>query len=254
MVKCIEEYVKVDDFKIYTKIFQGEKLQPVIIMEAGYGDYSKAWDHIAEGLTEYGTVLTYDRAGLGKSGKSSKQRISSEMVKELRDCLKQSQLKPPYIFVGHSFGGINVRLFTAFYPEDTMGVVLVDSTPENYKEDFLPIMSFEFQEAYYKQFIYESPYEEFMYSLGEAGKHCKSMRDIPLVVLAAGKKAFYSQDAQMKWLQLQEELLQLSTNNKFIIAENSGHHIQKNEPHYVIDAVKWIIDMESTKCASFISV
>ncbi|WP_242272910.1 alpha/beta fold hydrolase [Bacillus cereus group sp. BfR-BA-01310] len=254
MVKCIEEYVKVDDFKIYTKIFQGEKLQPVIIMEAGYGDYSKAWDHIAEGLTEYGTVLTYDRAGLGKSGKSSKQRISSEMVKELRDYLKQSQLKPPYIFVGHSFGGINVRLFTAFYPEDTMGVVLVDSTPENYKEDFLPIMSSEFQEAYYKQFIYESPYEEFMYSLGEAGKHCKSMRDIPLVVLAAGKKAFYSQDAQMKWLQLQEELLQLSTNNKFIIAENSGHHIQKDEPHYVIDAVKWIIDMESDKCASFISV
>ena len=93
-----------------------------------------------------------------------------------------------------------------------------------------------------------------MYSLGEAGKHCKSMRDIPLVVLAAGKKAFYSQDAQMKWLQLQEELLQLSTNNKFIIAENSGHHIQKDEPHYVIDAVKWIIDMESDKCASFISV
>jgi hypothetical protein len=99
-------------------------------------------------------------------------------------------------------------------------------------------MSTGFQEAYYNQFIYESSYEEFMFSLGEADKHCKSRSDIPLVVLAAGKKAFYSQDAQMKWLQLQEELLQLSTNNKFIIAENSGHYIQKDEPHYVIDAVK----------------
>ncbi|MFE6138553.1 MULTISPECIES: alpha/beta fold hydrolase [Bacillus] len=241
MVKCIEEYVQVNDFKIYTKIFQGDKQQPVIVMEAGYGDYSKAWDLIADGLTEYGTVLTYDRAGLGKSDNSHKRRISSEMVKELRDCLKQLQLKPPYIFVGHSFGGINVRLFTAFYPEDTMGLVLVDSTPENYKEDFLPIMSSEFQEAYYKQFVYEGSYEEFMFSLGEADRHCKSMRDIPLVVLAAGKKAFYSADAQLKWLQLQEELLQLSTNNKFIIAENSGHYIQKDEPHYVIDAVKWIL-------------
>ncbi|OOR16642.1 alpha/beta fold hydrolase [Bacillus cereus] len=241
MVKCIKQYVQFDSFKIYTKIFQGEKQQPVIIMEAGYGDYSKAWDRIAEGLTEYGTVLTYDRAGLGKSGKSSKRRISSEMVKELRACLKQLQLKPPYIFVGHSFGGINIRLFTTIYPEDTMGVVLVDSTPENYKEDFLPIMSPEFQEAYYKQFVYEGSYEEFMFSLGEADRHCKSMRDIPLVVLAAGKKAFYSADAQLKWLQLQEELLQLSTNNKFIIAENSGHYIQKDEPHYVIDAVKWIL-------------
>lgn len=43
MVKCIEEYVQVDDFKMYTKVFQGKKRQPVIIMESGYGDYSKAW-------------------------------------------------------------------------------------------------------------------------------------------------------------------------------------------------------------------
>ena len=86
MVKCIEEYIQVADFKMYTKIFQGKK-QPVIILESGYGDYSKAWNQTAEELTEYGTILTYDRAGLGKSGKSSKKRISSEMVKDLRTCL-----------------------------------------------------------------------------------------------------------------------------------------------------------------------
>ena len=241
MVKSIEKYVQVDDFKMYSRVFQGKKLQPVIIMEAGYGDYSNAWDHIAEELTEFGTVLTYDRAGLGKSGVSSKRRISSEMIKDLRSCLEQFQLKPPYIFIGHSFGGINARLFSTFYPEDMLGIVLVDSTPENYKESFLPIMSTEFQEAYYKQFAYESSYEEFMFSLGEADRHCKSMNDIPLVVLAAGKKAFYSQAAQLKWLQLQEEFLRLSSNNKFVIAEQSGHYIQKDEPHYVIDAVRWII-------------
>jgi len=50
MVKCIEEYVQVDDFKMYTKVFQGKKRQPVIIMESGYGDYSKAWDYIAESI------------------------------------------------------------------------------------------------------------------------------------------------------------------------------------------------------------
>ncbi|MFB6729760.1 alpha/beta fold hydrolase [Bacillus mobilis] len=243
MVKCIEEYVQVDDFKMYSKVFQGKKLQPVIIMEAGYGDYSKTWDHIAEELTEFGTVLTYDRAGLGESGNSSKRRISSEMIKDLRSCLEQLQLKPPYIFVGHSFGGINARLFATFYSEDMLGIVLVDSTPENYKKDFLLIMSPEFQEAYYKQFVHESSYKEFMFSLGEADKHCQSMRNIPLVVLAAGKKAYYSQEAQMKWLQLQEELLRLSNNHKFIIAEQSGHYIQKDEPHYIIDAVKWIIEV-----------
>ena len=161
-------------------------------MESGYGDYSKAWNQTAEELTEYGTILTYDRAGLGKSGKSSKKRISSEMVKDLRTCLNLLQLKPPYIFVGHSFGGINARLFTDFYPEDMLGIVLVDSTPENYKEAFLPIMSPEFQEAYYKQFVHESSYEEFMFSLGEADKYCQLTRDIPLVVLVAGKKLLFA--------------------------------------------------------------
>ena len=58
------------------------------------------------------------------------------MIKDLRSCLEQLQLKPPYIFVGHSFGGINARLFANFYPEGMSGIVLVDSTPENYKEDF----------------------------------------------------------------------------------------------------------------------
>ncbi|COQ85024.1 Uncharacterised protein [Streptococcus pneumoniae] len=62
-------------------------------------------------------------------------------------------------------------------------------------------------------------------------------------MLAAGKKAFYSQDAQIKWLQLQEELLRLSNKNKLIIAEQSGHYIQKDEPHYITDAVRWIIEV-----------
>ncbi len=129
----------------------------------------------------------------------------------------------------------------SFYPEETAGLILVDSTSENYREDFLSIMPPEFQEAYYKQFIYESTYEEFMSSLAEAGLHCKSIRKIPLVIVAAGKKAFYSPEAQVKWLQMQKELLQLSNNNELILAPNSGHYIQKDEPEYVIEAVKWIL-------------
>ncbi|WP_438825166.1 alpha/beta fold hydrolase [Bacillus sp. JJ1127] len=237
-----ERHVQIDGFKLYTKILQGEKAKPVIIMDAGYGDYSKAWDEISKEIAEYGTVVLYDRAGLGKSEESSNRRISSEIAKELRALLDGLQLKPPYILVGHSYGGINARLFSSFYPEETLGIILIDSTPENYKEDFLPIMPFEFQKAYYKQFIYESTYEEFMYSLGEAKRCCKSMGNIPLVVVAAGKKAFYSKEAQVKWLQLQKDILKLSTCHKFMIAPNSGHYIQRDEPKYVIDAVKWVID------------
>lgn len=50
--------------------------------------------------------------------------------------LKSFTTEATLYFVGHSFGGINARLFTDFYPEDMLGIVLVDSTPENYKEAF----------------------------------------------------------------------------------------------------------------------
>ena len=53
-------------------------------------------------------------------------------------------------------------------------------------------MSTEFQEAYYKQFVYESSYEEFTFSLSEVDRYCKSMNDIPLVVLAAGKSFLFA--------------------------------------------------------------
>ncbi|MEN1936182.1 alpha/beta hydrolase [Paenibacillus sp. 102] len=241
MSKEYEKYVNIDGVALYTKVIKGKKDSPVIIMDAGYGDYSKAWYQVAERIIEYGTVLLYDRAGLGKSEKSPNARISSEMVKELKELLQQLQLKPPYILIGHSFGGINVRLFASFYPEETAGLILIDSTPENYRDDFLPIMSPEFQEAYYKQFIYEGTYEEFMSSLYEAGLHCKSIGNIPLVIVAAGKKAFYSSEAQVKWLQMQKELLQLSNNHRLIIAPNSGHYIQRDEPEYVIEAARWVL-------------
>ncbi|PFZ06756.1 alpha/beta hydrolase [Bacillus pseudomycoides] len=241
MSKEYEKYVNIDGAALYTKVIKGKKDNPVIIMDAGYGDYSKTWDQVAEEITEYGTVLLYDRAGLGKSEKSPNSRVSSEMVKELREILQQLHLKPPYIFVGHSFGGINVRLFAFLYLEETAGLILVDSTPENYREKFLPIMSSEFQEAYYKQFTYEGTYEEFMRSLGEIDRHPQTLGNMPLVIVAAGKKDFYSDEAQAQWIKMQKELLQLSNNHRMIIALNSGHYIQRDEPEYVIEAVKWIV-------------
>ena len=68
-------------------------------------------------------------------------------------------------------------------------------------------MSPEFQEAYYKQFVHESSYEEFMFSLGEADKYCQLTRDIPLVVLALLVKSFYSQDAQIKWFTIARRII-----------------------------------------------
>ena len=128
------------------------------------------------------------------------------MVKELKELLSEAKIKPPYILVGHSFGGVNMRMFATEYPNEVCGLVLIDSTPEDYKERFLPTMSQDFQQAYNKQFVYEGNYDEFMESLKQL-KDTRQKLNVPFIVLSAGKKAHYSMESQKLWNEMPERFL-----------------------------------------------
>ncbi|PYZ94901.1 alpha/beta hydrolase [Salipaludibacillus keqinensis] len=236
-----EMLIQISNCKLYAKLVGENNGKPTIVMEAGYGDYSKGWDSVISEISMLSNVLIYDRAGLGKSESSSNSRTSSEMIMELKKLLTEAKIEPPYILVGHSFGGVNTRLYATEYSNEVCGLILVDSTPEDYKEKFLPTMPKEFQQAFNKQFVYEGNYEEFMESLKQV-KESKRQLDIPLIVLSAGKKAHYSEEAQVLWNEMQKEISKISSNNEFVIAENSTHYIQNDEPEVLIDAIKTLID------------
>ncbi|WEG14486.1 alpha/beta hydrolase [Pullulanibacillus sp. KACC 23026] len=235
-----EFFINVKDFKLHVNLFGKKTNKPTVVMEAGYGDYSEVWKEIAPEIAKITQVVLYDRAGLGKSEKSSNQRTSDQMVNELKELLTNMEIDPPYILVGHSFGGVNMRLYATEYPNEVNGLVLIDSTHEDYRDRFLPTMSVEFQDAYKKQFIYEGNYDEFMFSL-ELVKEKRSKLDVPLVVISAGKKAHYSTHSQELWNEMQQELLSISSKGEFIIAKNSAHYIQNDEPMVVIDAIKRLL-------------
>lgn len=236
-----EMFVQISDCKLYAKLVGENKGRPTIVMDAGYGDTSRVWDSVITDISMLSDVFIYDRAGLGKSESSSNSRTSREMVRELHELLNQANITPPYILVGHSFGGVNTRLYATKHQSEICGLVLVDSTPEDYREIFLPTMPQEFQQAYIKQFVYEGNYDEFMESLKQL-KESRRMLDIPLIVLSAGKKAHYSKESQRLWNEMQKEILEISTNGEFVIAENSTHYIQNDEPEVVISAIKRLID------------
>ncbi|WP_246025997.1 alpha/beta fold hydrolase [Peribacillus cavernae] len=238
-----EAFIELNGFKLFTKYYVQNRGKPTIVMDAGYGDYSKTWDTLIPEAANLTRVFVYDRAGLGKSEKSPNPRTSAEMVKELNDLLQKSKIKPPYILVGHSFGGVNVRLYATEFPEKVAGVILVDSTPADYRERFLPTMPAEFQEAYKKQFILEGTYDEFMESLNQLSEN-RYLGSIPLIVLSAGKKAYYSTESQALWHKMQKEILGISENSELIIAENSAHYIQNDRPEIVIGAIKRLIQID----------
>ncbi|WP_313799667.1 alpha/beta hydrolase [Cytobacillus sp.] len=237
-----EMFVKISDCKLYAKLWGDNNGKPTVIMDAGYGDFSKAWDSVIGDISLLSNVLIYDRAGLGKSETSSNPRTSREMVKELKELLIKAKIKPPYILVGHSFGGVNMRMFATEYQNEVCGLILVDSTPEDYKERFLPTMSQDFQQAYNKQFVYEGNYDEFMESLKQL-KETRLKLNVPLIVLSAGKKAHYSKESQELWNEMQREILEISSDGELVIAQNSAHYIQNDEPELVVSAINKLIDI-----------
>nr|WP_246879989.1 alpha/beta hydrolase [Bacillus suaedae] len=233
-------FVQINDCRLYAKLVGENTGKPTIVMDAGYGDSSKAWDSVIEDISLLSNVFIYDRAGLGRSEGNPNPRTSRFMVKELRELLYEAKIGPPYLLVGHSFGGVNMRIFASEYEDEVCGLVLIDSTPEDYRERFLPIMSRDFQQAYNRQFIYEGNYDEFMESLKQL-KETRRKLNIPVIVLSAGKKAHYCKPAQELWDEMQRELLEISSDSQLVVAEKSGHYIQDDEPRIVVTALRKLI-------------
>ncbi len=103
------------------------KGSPAVILEAGLSSYSLDWSRVQPGIAKTTEVCSYDRAGYGWSDPGPKPRTAQEIDKELQELLIQAGVKPPYILVGQSLGGIYVQLFALEHPAETAGVILVDS-------------------------------------------------------------------------------------------------------------------------------
>ncbi|GEM_PF-735725 len=110
--------------------------RPTVVMEAGAGDWSLTWclvaPRVARGSSRVaGTrVVTYDRAGLGWSDPTGRPPTATGYVRDLHDGLKGAGIRPPYVLVGHSMGGVYARLYAHRYPLEVAGVVLVDPGDE----------------------------------------------------------------------------------------------------------------------------
>jgi pimeloyl-ACP methyl ester carboxylesterase len=101
---------------------------PTVVLEAGMGSFSPNWYWVQEELAPTIRSVAYDRAGLGWSRRSRRQRDAQTIAIELRDALGIAGIAPPYVLAGHSFGGLPVRAFADLYPELTAGLVLVDAS------------------------------------------------------------------------------------------------------------------------------
>ena len=108
---------------------------PTVILESALGDWSLNWSNFQERIEEtfHLRVCAYDRAGYGWSEAGPFPRKISEMADELNALIWNSDIEGPMLMIGHSMGGLITRVFASEYPENVVGIILIDSTPPKFR-------------------------------------------------------------------------------------------------------------------------
>lgn len=254
---------------------------PTVVLDAGLGGSSLDWSLVQPSLGRTTRVCAYDRASMGWSDPSPQPRTPRQIADELHTLLTNAGIAEPYVLVGHSLAGKNVRLFALAHPEQVAGMVLVDARGEYVDANTSPAEFQGFQQALAAQ----ASLFRVARSLGLVRLIGASLWGAPAmpratrtegVLLRTSRQAVDVETAEGLhratddtllqaapslgdrpllvlaagqkvaldpiWAEAQRRQATLSTHGQLIVAEGSGHAIHWDQPALVIDAVRQVVD------------
>jgi pimeloyl-ACP methyl ester carboxylesterase len=227
---------------------------PTVLLEAGLGGDHTSWDFVQPKLVKTTRVCMYDRAGLGLSPSDPKPRTAQEAVDDLHKLLDKAGIDPPYVLVGHSYGGMLVHLYASEHPHDVTGVVLLDSSNPDQVPRFLAALpkprpgEYRIVTELRAALGHTPPNSEGVDWTASAAQVRKAaaLGAVPLVVVTAGEEDSPALPHDLKllldrtWLSLQDDLARLSTDNVHVIATTSPHDVMSplGQPALVIEAIR----------------
>jgi pimeloyl-ACP methyl ester carboxylesterase len=213
---------------------------PLVILEAGAGNGAATWSKVQPDIAAFARVCADDRPSLVREGTPRPPVLRPEaVVATLEHLLAAAGERAPYVLVGHSYGGMIVRLFAARFPDRVSGMILVDSSHEDQQRRFAELDPARTGPPP------ATKYEAFdMEATSRALARDRWRASIPLVVLTrsfvAGAPNASRADYDA-WLDMQRELATRSPRGEHIVAAHSGHYIQNDEPALVVDAVRRVV-------------
>jgi pimeloyl-ACP methyl ester carboxylesterase len=237
---------------------------PTVLLETGLGAESEEWEPVFQEVKQYSTVCRYDRANRGRSDPAPKPRSAQDFVADLHSLLVAAAIPRPLVLVGHSLGGLIVRLYAHQYPHDVAGLVLVDPMHEDQFDRIGPCIPAPFpgepealtQLRSFWTTDWRDPakdQEGVDFPTSQAQAHAiNSLGDIPMLVLTSGtflrevppEPAVQQLAAhlQVVWQEMHRELMRQSSNATQIQVETSGHFIQREQPEVVVAAIRQMLE------------
>ena len=248
---------------------------PTVILESGYHDSSQPWSladghppAVLPGIAGFARVCAYDRPGTllysnppritDRSSPARMPRTAGDVVGDLHALLAAAHAAGPYVLVGHSMGGLFMRLYAQTWPEEVSALVLVDAFPADLPALFGPQWP-----AY--RLVLDNPLPQFADDLGferidvDASiaqiEKAPRLRRMPLIVLTKGKpfawppgpSKFDVAALERLWPIGAEGLVKLEPDTPHIVANGSDHYIQVHQPDLVIASVRLAIERSKGK-------
>lgn len=233
--------IEIDGTEIYYEYIWSADEKPTIVLESGYGWSLENWQSIKKKAAFLGNIFLYDRVGVGRSGNNNLPKHSVQCVTNLRRILQDAGITKPVILVGHSFGGVNVRLFARMYPKEIAGIILIDSVHEEQNRKMVHLFSEEVQKHYLGQFTVEATLKEFELSLDQVRD--TKLGNTPLIVMTGGRQLHQTLESMTVWISFQKELAALSTRSKHYFIEHAGHAIHMDAPDAVIKVIEEMVNV-----------
>jgi pimeloyl-ACP methyl ester carboxylesterase len=227
----------------YLRIESKGEGRPVVVMDAGLNQPRSTWGRVPAEVATFTRVVTYDRAGLGESNPGTTPRTSQQIVKELHQLLKRAGISGPYVLVGHSFGGLNVRLYASHYPEEVIGMVLIDASHEDEYSRLAAIMPPQERETYLLHEGGENYERVNLLASAEQLRTAGPLKSMPLIVISAGQNEWAGLGTPKERVrtELQSSLACLIPGATQTIARKSGHFVQQHEPELVVNAIRTVV-------------
>ena len=237
---------------------------PTVILEAGLEGDVVTWKDVHPEVAKFTRVCRYDRAGLAHSDYGPKPRDAELSAQDLHVLLSKANIAPPYIMVGHSFGGLLVRRFAFDFPDEVTGMIFVDSLQEDWWDEALALLPADTATdsarlASFRLYLrdgWRDPSSNFeamdIPAVVEQVRKTDSFGDIPITVLTAGNFTVLNPglppDLETAlanlFTQEQSRLAKLSTNGTQIIIPETGHNMPRENPKVVIDTIKEMVSRQ----------